>query len=152
LGIKELAMKKRFLLLLTLILVVALGFGCLKQRDPQTVAEMKEKLSDKVGLMLWKVDATKEQKGKIDQLLGAMAIDLLAFQQEDKAIKRSLITALYADPVDQPTLADLHKKGLDLFDRYTTRMNEAAIAASAILTVAQRRQLLALWREWELGD
>ncbi|RJO67439.1 MAG: periplasmic heavy metal sensor [Myxococcales bacterium] len=143
---------KLFALLIPLLLAALAVGGCDKPRDPQNAPEMKEKLAGKVNLALWKVDTTDEQKKKMDLLLDGLAVDLFAFQQEDKALKRSIIEALDADPVDRPALDALQKRGLDLFDRYTRRMIVAADDAAAILTLKQRRELLELWRDWEFGE
>ena len=142
----------RHLLLATAFLLIVFTIGGCKERDPQNVPEMKEKLVSKVNMALWKVDATKAQRMKMDHLLDGLAPDLFAFQQEDKAIQRSIIEALHANPVDQPQLEAMQKKGLDLFDRYTLRLVVAAMDTSAILNLGQRRELLDLWRKWEFGE
>lgn len=142
-------------LVLVVLACTALAFlagGCKKDPDPTTAAEMKEKLAGKVKLLLWKVDASGEQKTKVDALLDGLAPDLLAFQNENKTLQRALFVVLAADPLDEAALLGLQTKGLDLFDRYTKRMAKASVDLSAILTVKQRRELVRLWKEWELGN
>jgi len=123
--------------------------ACEKPRDPQNVPEMKEKLSKFVSVMMWKIDATKEQKDRMDKLLDGMAADFFAFQEENNALKLELIAALGADPLDRAALDELQKKGVDLFDRYTKRMVQASGDISEILTLDQRRELVDMWRDWE---
>ncbi len=140
---------KTITLLAMILLMTVLIAGCDRPNHPKNAEEMKDKLSGKVSMAMWKVDATKEQKKQMDKMLDKLAIDLFAFQQEDKAIKREVINSLYKEPIDQPKLKELQKKGLSLFDRYMQRMFEAAIDSSKILNLEQRRELLDLWRNWE---
>ena len=140
------------LLLISALIFAVFAMGCSKPADPQNASEMKEKLASKVKLALWKVNATDTQKQKMDTMLNGLSRDLFAFQQEDKAIKRSIIAALEAEPVDRAALEALQKKGLQLFDRYTRRMLVAGVDASEILDLKQRRELLELWREYEFDE
>jgi len=141
-----------------LILVVVAGTlalqtaACKKPHDPANPAEMKEKLSTKVGWALWKVDANDEQEDRFDAMLDELAPVLFGFQEESKAIKRNLTDVLWADAVDPDALGLLQKKMVNLFDRYMKRMNMAAIDAADILTLEQRRELIGMWKEWEFGD
>ena len=146
-------MKLRISILLIMLVSFSLVVGgCGKPKDPENPQEMKEKFATKVNYMMWKVDATKEQKEKMDKLLDGLSVDLFNFQEEDKKIKRGLIDAFHADPLNQEYLDALQVKGLDLFDRFTKRMMKAAVDTAAILNVEQRRELVDLWREWEFGD
>jgi len=137
---------------LVALLVLLLVAGCGKPKEPENVPEMKAKLAKKVKLALWKVDATDEQQDRMDKVLDGLAVDLFAFQQENTSIKRGLITALHAEPVDKPLLESLQKQGVDLFDRYSKRMVVAVMDTSKILNLEQRRELVELWREYEFDE
>jgi len=139
-------------LLMILLIVSAVAAGCSKPKDPENVAEMRKKLGKDVRLALWKVDATDAQRADMNRLLDSLAGDFFAFQQEDKTIKRGIIAALEADPVDVKALEALQKQGLGLFDRYTQRLLGAAVETSRILERSQRRELLTLWREYEFDE
>ena len=131
--------------------VLAAG-GCKRPAPPRNPAEMKEKLADKLDVMLWKIDATDSQKKRFDRLLDGLSKDLFHFQQESRVLKRKLLHVLEAERIDRGELATLRKAGTDLFDRYMARMADAAVEAAGILTLKQRRKLLSWWKEWEFGD
>lgn len=134
------------------VLLVAQAAACKKPRDPANAQEMKEKLSDKVGWGLWKIDATEEQEALTDRMLENLAPDLFRFQEESKAIKRGLIKVFMGDKVTLEKILEHQKAGVDLFDRYTQRMSRAGVEASDILTKEQRLELVEMWRKWEFGD
>lgn len=142
-------MRRLCLMLLPLLLAIFVLGGCDKPRDPQNVPEMKEKLSKFVSVIMWKIDATRDQKDRMDKLLDGLAVDFFAFQEENNVIKRGLIDALGADPLDRAALDALQKKGLDLFDRYTKCLVQASSDIADILTLEQRRELVDMWRDWE---
>ena len=139
-------------LLFAFLLVAFVATGCSKPKDPENAEEMRDKLAGKVRLAMWKVSAGKDQWKKMNKLLDVLSVDFFAFQEEDKEIKRSIIEALNADPVDTPALEALQKQGIVLFDRYTQRLLSAAVEVSEILNLEQRRELLELWREYEFNE
>ncbi|NOZ00552.1 MAG: hypothetical protein GXP54_01510 [Deltaproteobacteria bacterium] len=126
--------------------------ACKRPRDPATPAEMKEKLADKLDFVFWKIDATDEQEKRFDKLLDGLAPDLFAFQEESKVIKKNLIKLLMGEKVTLEGMMAQEKAGVDLFDRYMTRMSRAAVDASDILTLDQRRELVGMWKRYEFGD
>ncbi|MBL6975197.1 MAG: hypothetical protein ISR64_05640 [Deltaproteobacteria bacterium] len=141
--------------MLFIVMAVALGaqvVACKKPREAANAREMKEKLSDKVGWGLWKIDATEAQEAKTDKMLDELAPDLFRFQQESKAIKRGLIRVFMEDEVVLEKILEHQKAGLDLFDRYTRRMSRAGVEAADILTREQRLELVNMWRRWEFGE
>lgn len=145
--------KARSLLLIAIAAVVAGQVAaCKKPKDPVNAQEMKEKLSDKVGWALWKIDATEEQEALTDRMLDGLAPDLFRFQKESRAIKRNIIRIMAGEKVNLDDLLKQQKTGVELFDRYTTRMSHAAVEAADILDLEQRRELVRMWRNWEFGD
>jgi len=133
--------------------VVATTAGaCRKPADPSNASEMKEKISKGSGLMLWKLDATKDQEKRLDRLFDGVAPDFLAYQQESKAIQRKVMTALEAETIDDAELNRLQASATALFDRYMKRLVQAARDAAGIFTLDQRRKLIKVWREWEFGE
>ena len=126
--------------------------GCSHPKDPTNPAELKERIQSKLKWALWKADATDDQRARFDALLDPLSVDLFAYQQESKAIKRRVMDALIAEPVDREALLKTHEASTDLFRRYMRRMLVAGGDAGTILTQAQRQELVDMWREWEFGD
>jgi len=138
----------RFLLLALALATVA----CKKPAEPESPAEVKEKMQTGVKYGLWKVDATDEQKQRFDHLLDGLSVDLFALQQESTALKRQTMDALAGPMVDEAALSRIDAASTALFGRYMKRLTRAALDASQILTPAQRQEVVGLWRDWEFGD
>jgi len=135
-------------LLVTLVVLLA-TVACGHPKDPTSPAEMKARVMSKLKWALWKADATDEQRDRFDALLDPLSVELFAYQGESKAIKRRVMDALAAEPIYRAALDQAADEAADLFRRYIHRMTVAGGDAGTILTPAQRRELIDLWREWE---
>ncbi|HOD00022.1 MAG TPA: periplasmic heavy metal sensor [Myxococcota bacterium] len=141
----------RFLLVLA-IAAIGLGTaGCRKPKEPANPKEVKKKLEKVVKLVLWKVDATAEQKNSVDGILDGLSIDLFDIQGENRVLVRKAMDALDAETVDSVALEQVAADGARLFERYLRRMIRAFSDMAGVLAAEQRHRVVKLWREYEFG-
>lgn len=141
----------RFLMVLVIAAIGMGTAGCRKPKQPQNPKEVKKKLEKVVKLVMWKVDATDDQKNSVDGILDELSIDLFDIQGENLVIVRRAMDALDADTVDSVALEKVATDGARLFERYLRRMLRAASDMAGVLAAEQRHRVVKLWREYEFG-
>ncbi|MBI5419857.1 MAG: periplasmic heavy metal sensor [Deltaproteobacteria bacterium] len=109
--------------------------------------EIRERLGRGATRALDKVNATGEQRARIDAILDGLAPDLAKLQGERRAIRDRFVKALEADKVDPGEVAQVRAAANDLVDRVSARIMDAVVKGSEVLTPEQRRELVAKWRE-----
>jgi periplasmic protein CpxP/Spy len=121
------------------------GFGLGIQRafDADTAGQRAEK---GINFILDKVDATVEQKSKIDEIAKSAIKDLAPLQQAHIAARDKFIAALKADKVDRAAIEQARTEQLALGETLSKRAAQAIADAADVLTPAQRAKLIDRWQ------
>ncbi len=131
------------------ILVAGVVAGCARHRHEgaKTPEEYRQRF-DKVTQRAFKaIDATDEQKARIQPISDDLAVALYGFREESRAIGARFIKAFEADKVDPAEFAKIREDGLALADRASAKLNEAVVKAGEVLTPEQRRKLVQRWKK-----
>ena len=87
------------------------------------------------------IDATEEQKQRIEPIVKQAANDLLPMRERLHAGRREAVELLVQDRVDPAALEALRAKQIGLADEASRRLTRAIAEASDVLTPAQRKGL-----------
>jgi periplasmic protein CpxP/Spy len=94
-----------------------------------------------LGRMLDRVNATPEQRAKIQQIMQKQSGDLRAQREAGRALRQQAMT-LFAQPtVDANAVEAVRQKQLAMHDEATKRMTAAMLEISGVLTPEQRKQI-----------
>lgn len=99
------------------------------------------------GWVLREVEATDEQKRRIDAIVAASVGQVYPLVERHRQHHRELLEALARPEVDRAEVERLRQAELELADAASSRLADAAIEALGVLTPAQREELLAHLRE-----
>lgn len=101
------------------------------------------------------IDATEEQKRRLEPILQQAAKDLLPMRERLHAGRAEALELLTRERVDPAALEALRAKHLQLADEASRRVTRAVSQAAEVLTPAQRKQLAAHFerrhRRWGHG-
>jgi protein CpxP len=89
------------------------------------------------------IDATEEQKQRLEPIVKRAAQDLLPLRGNLHAARREAIELLSQDRVDAAALEALRARKIGLADEASRRLTRAIAEAAEVLTPAQRRDLAA---------
>ena len=89
------------------------------------------------------IDATEEQKRRLDPILRQAARDLLPMRERLHAGRAEALELLTRDEVDPAAIEALRAKHLQLADEASRRVTRAVSEAAEVLTAAQRKELAA---------
>ena len=92
---------------------------------------------------LGSVDATDEQRERIDTILAAAANDLLPIRDQHHAHHHDLIAELSRPQVDRAGLERIRSAEITLVEEASARLVDATVAIAEVLNPEQRQQLLA---------
>jgi len=127
------------------------GFGhSFSQREVDPV-RMREHAERFAGRAMDRVDASDAQRQKALAIARATADDLQPLIQAHRATRASLYTALTAETVDPARLEQLRSESVQRADGVSRRLTQEIIEMAAVLSPAQRRELLSRWAP-ELGS
>lgn len=87
------------------------------------------------------IDASEEQKRKLEPIVRQAAKDLLPLRENLHAGRREALELLAQDPVDAAAIEALRTKHIGLADEASRRLTRALSEAAEVLTPAQRKQL-----------
>jgi periplasmic protein CpxP/Spy len=102
----------------------------------------------------WAVDASTEQKSKINAIVQKAADDLFALRAQHLEARKQVVATLAAPTVDRPKLEQLRADQIKLADTATKRVTDAVADIAEVLTPAQRADLsqrLERWQRWQRG-
>lgn len=102
----------------------------------------------RVGKALSKVDATQEQRDKIDAIAKAAVNDVMAMRKDPSARREKLLAIMKADTIDKPALEALRAEQLDVAQAASKRIVQAVGDAAEVLKPEQRRELAQHWEQW----
>ena len=95
--------------------------------------------------MMSQVDATDEQRQKIAAIMKDLDSEAIRWQAERQELKERFMQALQTGPVNPHDLAMLKSAGVTLTDQALSRVLDATLQVSQVLTAKQRTELLAKW-------
>ena len=107
--------------------------------DPERTIERLQRAS---AWALGSVDATDEQRDRVDAILATVVNDLHPLRDEHFDHHRDLIAALARPQVDLDSLESVRAAEVALVDKASARLLDAAVAISEVLDPEQRRQLM----------
>jgi Spy/CpxP family protein refolding chaperone len=116
------------------------GFGFHHHR-PKTAQAMAERMQDRVGHLLDKLDATPAQHTQIEASVQKRAPELFALMEEGRTLRKSLKESLLGEKVDAAQVAALQAKLQNLGARLVTVGTEGLAEISSALTPAQRAKI-----------
>lgn len=88
------------------------------------------------------IEATEEQKQRLEPIVKQAAKDLLPMRENLHAARREAIELLSQDRVDPSALEALRAKQIGLADEASRRLTHAIAEVSDVLTPAQRKGLV----------
>ena len=113
------------------------------------VAHATERLQRVSAWALGSVDATDEQRERIDAILAAAVNDVFPLRDEHHAHRRDLIAELARPQVDRAELERVRVAELALAEKATARLLDATVAIAEVLDPEQRQHLAArLAKHW----
>ena len=96
---------------------------------------------------LGSVDATDEQRERVDAILASTVNDIFPLRDEHLAHHRDLIAELARPQVDPAGLERVRAAELALVEKATDRLLDATVAIAKVLEPEQRQQLLERYAE-----
>ena len=107
--------------------------------DPQRAIERVQHAS---AWALGSVEATDEQRERIDAILASVVNDLFPLRDEHLAHHRDLVAELARPQVDFARLERVRAAEIALVDKASARLLDATVAITEVLDPEQRRQLV----------
>jgi len=111
------------------------GYGPI---DP---ADLEKRLDRMLKHFYVEIDATEEQKQKLEPIVKQAAKDLMPLREQLHAGRREAIELLSQDRVDPAALEALRGRKIQLADEASRRLTRAIAEAADVLTPAQRKGL-----------
>ena len=114
--------------------------------DPEKAIERLQHGSAHV---LGRVDATDEQRERVDAILAETVNDIFPLRKEFREHRRDLIAELARPEVDRAALEQIRAAKLAIADTVSARMLDSVVAIAEVLDPEQRQQLVErLSRRW----
>ncbi|MGO9547600.1 MAG: Spy/CpxP family protein refolding chaperone [Rhodomicrobium sp.] len=104
----------------------------------------------RIGRALSKVDATPEQREKIDAIAKAAVNDVMAMRKDRSARREKILAIMKADTIDRSALESLRAEQIGVADTASKRIVQAVEDAADVLKPEQRRQLAERWEQWHM--
>ena len=102
----------------------------------------------------WAVDASSEQKAKIDAVAQKAADDLFELRAKHLEARKQIIATLAAPTIDRARLEALRVDQMKLAETATKRISDAVADIAEVLTPGQRADLaqrIERWQRWRRG-
>lgn len=112
-------------------------------KPPATPEEARAHVGHVAARALDKVDATADQRARVDQILDATSPQMWNLRGEARDIHGELHDLLTAETIDRAALEAARKDAVDLVDRGSKVVASALADAAETLTPEQRRTLAA---------
>ena len=119
----------------------AFGHGRWHARGPIDPADLEKHLDRMLKHLYVEIDATEEQKQRLEPIVKQAASDLLPLREKLHAGRREAMELLSQDRVDPAALEALRAKQIGLADEASRRLTRAIAEAADALTPAQRKGL-----------
>jgi periplasmic protein CpxP/Spy len=108
---------------------------------PIDPAQLEQRLDRMLKHLYVEIDATEEQKQRLEPIVKQAANDLLPLREKLHAGRREAIELLSQDRVDAAALEALRARKIGLADEASRRLTRAIAEAAEVLTPAQRKGL-----------
>lgn len=110
---------------------------------PIDPAELEQRLDRMLKHLYVEIDATEEQKRRLEPIVKQAAKDLMPMRDKLHAARGRAIDLLTGDTIDPAALEALRAEHLRLADEGSRRLTRAVAEAAEVLTPAQRKDLAA---------
>ena len=107
--------------------------------DPTQVTEKLQHMS---AWALGSVDATEDQRARVDAILASAVNDVFPLRAEHEAHHRDLIAELARPQIDRAALERVRAAELALAEKATIRLLDATVAIAEVLEPEQRQRLV----------
>jgi Spy/CpxP family protein refolding chaperone len=119
------------------------AFGHGRRHGPMDPAALDQHLERMLKHLYVEIDATEEQKQKLEPIVKQAAKDLVPLRENLHAGRREAIGLLTQDRIDPTAIEALRAKQIGLADEASRRLTRALADAAEVLTPAQRKHLAA---------
>jgi Spy/CpxP family protein refolding chaperone len=119
------------------------AFGQRRRHGPIDPAEMEQRVERMLKHLYVEIDATEEQKRRLEPIVKQAAKDLAPMRESLHAGRRQALELLGSDRVDAAALEALRARQIGLADEASRRLTRALADAAEVLTPAQRKELAA---------
>ena len=123
------------------------GFGHHWRGHATDATHVTERLQHASAWVLGKVDATEEQRERIDAILAGAVNDIFPLRDEHHAHRRDLMAELARPQIDRAALEEVRTAELALAEQATARLLDATVAIAEVLEPEQRQQLVERFAE-----
>ena len=113
------------------------------RHGPMDPAQMEQHLDRMLKHLYVEIDATEEQKQKLDPIVKDAARELAPLRRNLQQARREAINLLAQDKVDPAAIEALRAKQMQLADQSSRRFTKAMLDAAEVLNPAQRKKLAA---------
>jgi periplasmic protein CpxP/Spy len=101
------------------------------------------------------IDATDEQKQRLEPIVKQAAKDLLPLRDKARAARKQAVELLAADRIDRAAIEALRAEQIQLAEQASKRFAQALADVAEVLTPAQRKQIAerveSFGRRWRHG-
>ena len=118
------------------------GFRMHGHRHAANAAEAIGRVQHFSAWALDSVDATDEQRDRVDEILAGAVNDIFPMHAEHHEHRRDLIAELARPQIDRDGLERVRTAELALAEKATVRMLDATVAIAEVLDPEQRQQLV----------
>ena len=129
--------------------------GCGYAAGPLDPAAIDQHLDRALRHLYVEVDATDEQKQKLEPIVKQAAKDLLPVRDKARAARKRAVELLTADAIDRNAVEALRAEQIQLAEQASKRFTQALADVAEVLTPAQRRQIAermeSFGRRWRHG-
>lgn len=115
------------------------GFGA----GPIDPAAVEEHLDRMLKHLYVEIDATDEQKQRLDPVVKQAAKDLLPLRDKARAARKRAVELLTADTIDRGAVETLRTEQIQLAEQASRRLTQAFADVAEVLTPAQRKEIAA---------
>jgi periplasmic protein CpxP/Spy len=106
-------------------------------------AEIDQRIDRMLKHFYVEIDATEEQKRRLEPIVKQTARDLMPMREQLHAGRREAIDLLARERVDTGAIESLRSRQIGLVDEASRRLSRAIGEAAEVLTPAQRKELAA---------
>ena len=115
--------------------------GCGYASGPLDPAAVDQHIDRALKHLYVEIDATEEQKQKLEPIVKQAVKDLLPLRDKARATRKQAMDLLAADTIDRGAIEALRAQKLQLADQASKRFTQALADVAEVLTPAQRKQV-----------
>src|SRR5688500_10505767 len=119
------------------------AFGHGRRHGPMDPAELDQRLDRMLKHLYVEIDATEEQKQKLEPIVKQAAKDLVPLRENLHAGRREAIGLLTQDRIDPTAIEALRAKQIGLADEASLRLTRALADSADVLKTSKRMHIAA---------